>query len=90
VPVAQAVCQIHLSKTENIQKPLVDTANDHFAALQKNILQCGRLAPISGLYSGFRCTFLDVSSLNLAVLSGTALFLSGLKKRAAGKPIRPA
>ena len=73
-PLGQAVCQLHLCKTGNMQKPLVDTANAHFAALQKNILHCGRLVPISARYSGFRCTFLDVSSLNLAVLSGTALF----------------
>jgi hypothetical protein len=35
VSLAQAACQIYLSKTVNIQKPLVDTANDRFAALQK-------------------------------------------------------
>ena len=56
------------------RKLLVDIAKRHFAALQKNILQSPDPAPISGPYGGFRCTFLDVSSLNLAVPSGTAFF----------------
>ncbi|MFM7421718.1 MAG: hypothetical protein ACKO54_18760, partial [Alphaproteobacteria bacterium] len=68
---------------------MVDIAKTHFAALQKNILQCGRGVLISPLYGGLRCTFLDVSSLNLAVLSGTALFLPGLLAWGEEVPIHP-
>jgi hypothetical protein len=56
---------------------------------KKIILQCGIGVPICGACGGFRCTFLDVSSLNLAVPSGTALFLAALLSWGEEIPIHP-